>query len=170
MCKDPEAGEGAWCGRNVSPGDSASQGRDLFYAPRWAVRGVIFLLTFLTALGGRIIVRCCRWGNGGLRMGRRCLAGLCSLGSTWWPLRGPGPGAVDLAGVIAHRGSQRRRGLSCDLGPHAGCEWLLGTERAGRYPGPPRTVTGLLSPGPGPVFEPSSSRVHAGLRPPFSEF
>lgn len=71
MCKDPEAGAGAWCGEErESPGDSASQGRDLLYALHWAVPGVIFLLTFLTALGGRIIVRCCRWGNGGSPHGR----------------------------------------------------------------------------------------------------
>lgn len=60
-----------------------------------------------------------------------------ALGPPGGPLRGPGPGAVGLVGVIGYRGAQRKRGLSCDLGPHLGCEPLHG--RGGHREGPAGT-------------------------------
>lgn len=55
------------------------------------IRRVIFCLAFLPTLGGRTGVLCCRRGEKEPpSLGGRCLAGLCSLGSTRCPPERPG--------------------------------------------------------------------------------
>lgn len=79
MCKDPEVGEGAWCGE-----DWESPGRDGFYVLRGHIRRVVCLSPHLPDGPGR--------------------EGPCSVLQAGnrgpQPLRGPGPEAVGLVGLL----------------------------------------------------------------------
>lgn len=76
------------------------------------IRRVIFCLAFLPTLGGRTGVLCCRRGK---RRPPAWEGGAWPVCVAWGlpgvPLRGPAPGAAGLTGVIAHTGTQMKRGL-----------------------------------------------------------